>query len=196
MHFFFIILILMPVILIAFTYGITFLCKKEEDRRKAVSRIKYVLAALLIVEGWFYFFENKEVLLDCRKDTLLCSYARSTIADTDLRFVETYDLKDVDYAKVREVKRHRRYSSYYVYQIVFQSKDQEQVFPYDFTFKDDADDEIKKINRFLETDQKRYVYHSGSKELNAFDNGIMYSFYMMLAFFFFFFLYEWRTKKE
>ena len=56
MHFFFIILILFPVVLIAFTYGITFLCKKEEDRQKAVSRIKYVLAALLIVEGWFYFF--------------------------------------------------------------------------------------------------------------------------------------------
>lgn len=196
MHFFFIILILFPVVLIAFTYGITFLCKKEEDRRKAVSRIKYVMAALLIVEGWFYFFEDKEVLLDCRKDTLLCSYARSTIADTDLRFVETYDLKDVDYAKVREVKRHRRYSSYYVYQIVFQSKDQEQVFPYDFTFKEDADDEIKKINRFLKTDQKRYVYHSGSKELSEFDKGIMYSFYMTALFLLLQMLYEWRTKRD
>lgn len=191
--FFFLLPSLFPFFAIGFTYLILRLTKKLTP--EASSRLKLVLACFAVVMGCVYFFEDKQTVFECRKPSLTCVYYHSTIADPKLRFVRSFNLNDLKEIELKtEKRRSGKYSTREVYKIVFHSETAQDEFPKTFGIESWAKEEIGKINRFLQTDRQRYVYREGSEEINEFDQGIKFSFFLTTALFLLWHLKD-RKKK-
>lgn len=185
---------LLPFFVIGFAYLILRLTKKLTP--ETLSRLRLVLASFAVIMGWVYFFEDKQTIFECRKPSLTCVYYHSTIADPKLRFVRSYDLNSLQHIELKTEKRRKgKYSTRNVYKIVFHSETAQDEFPETFDIEDWAQEEIGKINRFLQDGKKqRYVYREGSEEINEFDQGIKFSFFLTTTLFFVWILYDRRKK--
>lgn len=170
---------------------------KGEKRKEAFSRFKLVLACFVAVLGWFYFFEDKQLIFECAKETARCDYYHSTIADPELRFVKSYDFTKWTNIELQSFKRRSgRYSSTTRYKIVFHSGTEQEEFPATFSIKEWAEEEIGKINRFLKTDRKRYVYEEGSADQNSFSDGIRYSLILTTSVWLIWLLYDRKKERK
>lgn len=194
--FFFLLFALFPFYPIGIAYLILRLTKKLTP--ETFSRLKLILACFAAVTGWFYFFEDKQTVFECRNPSLTCVYYHSTIADPKLRFVRSFNLNGLKEIELKRVKRRSgKYSTRTVYKIVFHSETEQNEFPKTFDIEDWAQEEIGKINRFLQDGKKqRYVYREGREEIDVFDQGIKFDFFFTTAAFICWCLYDWKRKRR
>ena len=137
---------------------------------------KGLLAAFAAVMAWFCLFEDKQAILKCRKDAMVCSYYRSTVANPELRLSRSFDIKDVQSIELKtEKRRSGKYSTKTVYRIVFVTPTAREEFPTTFDIQEWAVEEIGKINRFLKSNRESYVFSKGSSEINEFERGMLFS---------------------
>ena len=166
----------------------------EEERFKVISRLKYILLCFICVLAKILFYDDNQTIFQCHKDTLQCSYSRSTIADPQVRFVRTYNFRNLTQIELRTLKHKRRHVCY---EIVFHSNSSKSIFPYEFDFKEKAEKEINKIKQFLTTPQQTdYFFENGTAEDNPFKKGIRWSFFLTTGFFPVWLLYEKSYKKK
>ena len=59
-----------------------------------------------------------------------------------------------------------------------------------------AEEEIGKINRFLKTDRKRYVYKEGSADQSSFSDGIRYSLILTTSVWLIWLLYDRKKERK
>lgn len=169
--------VLFPFAFTGLIYGIFRL--KNRPTRENLLRLKMVLFCFVAALGHFTFFKDKQVVFECRKPSLNCAYYHSTIADPELRFVRSYDLKGLKSVELRTKKhRNRPFISGKFYKIVFHLEKEPANFPETFEIEDRAKKEIADFNRFLETDEQSYVYQRGNEENDDFERGISFSFYL------------------
>lgn len=137
---------------------------------------KGLLGAFIAASAWFCLFEDKQTILECRKDAMICSYYRSTIANPELRLSRSFDIKDVQSIELKtEKRRSGKYSTKTVYRIVFVTPTAREEFPTTFDIQEWAVEEIGKINRFLKSNRESYVFSKGSSEINEFERGMLFS---------------------
>lgn len=192
--FIFFLIILFPVLMIALSLSLV--RKKDGNMKEARYHGKCILLAFCIASGWIYFFKDKETLFQCDKETLRCEYLHSTIANPKLRFVRSFDLREQKNIEIKKVRRRRgRYSRRTVYLIEFHSETKRNTFPTEFSYREAAERELGKINRFLHTDRKHYEFYEGHAGINEFDHGLKYLFFITGAAFILWFLYD-LTREE
>ncbi len=139
-------------------------------------KTKLILGAFAAVMAWFCLFKDKQTILECRKDAMICSYYRSTIANPELRLSRSFDIKDVQSIELKtEKRRSGKYSTKTVYRIVFVTPTAREEFPTTFDIQEWAVEEIGKINRFLKSNRESYVFSKGSSEINEFERGMLFS---------------------
>ena len=133
---------------------------------------KWLLSGFIVASAWFCLFDDKQTILECRKDAMVCSYYRSTVADPELRPVRSFSIKNLQSIELEtETRRSGKYSKKNVYRIVFVTPAAREKFPIAFDIKEWAIGEIGKINRFLKSNREIYVYKNGRAELNDFEQG-------------------------
>ncbi|MBO4644640.1 MAG: hypothetical protein J5716_08555 [Alphaproteobacteria bacterium] len=127
--------------------------KKKDDLNKGF----IYLSILFFICGYIYFFNDSSMQFECLKETMTCTYSHSTEYDQTIRPVRTYDFSNIKRAKV--TSHHRRKSGTY-YTADFIEKKGRTAFkmPHDFSRELEAREEVRKINRFLSSHQKKYVF--------------------------------------
>lgn len=164
--------------------------------KEARNHGKTILFAFCFASGIIYFFDDKETLFQCDKEHLRCEYLHSTIANPKLRFVYSFDLRELKNIEIKKATRRRgKYSRRTVYKIVFHLETKQSTFPIEFHYRESAERELGKINRFLHTDRKRYEFYEGHAGTNEFDHGLKYLFFITGAAFILWFLYD-LTREE
>ena len=162
----------------------------------ALTKLKWILAAFAAVMAWFCLFEDKQTILECRKDTMTCTYYRSTIAAPELRPARSFGIKDVQNIELKtEKRRSGKYSTKTVYRIVFVTPTAREEFPTTFDIKEWAMEEIGKINRFFKTDRNAYIYSDGYPEINGFERGLVFSAFLSVGILFFWCFSDWKRKR-
>ena len=179
---FFIFPILFPVMIIGLSLTIIKLRKGRIDA-STLTLAKGLLGAFIAASAWFCLFDDKQTILECRKDAMVCSYYRSTVANPELRLVRSFSIKNLQNIELKtETRRSGKYSRKNVYRIVFVTPAAREQFPITFDIREWAIGEIGKINHFLKSNREIYVYKSGRAELNEFEQGqIAASILMTLA---------------
>lgn len=90
---------------------------------------------------------------------MTCRYFHSTIADRKMRPAGSYDFSAVTQAGLKKhMRRSGRYNHTAYYRVAFYSGDDSFEMPKDFHFRDDALEEIAKINNFLHSNRPAYRY--------------------------------------
>lgn len=159
--------------------GFIFLVSKAKKGAAGIESAQPLLIAFVLVLGFICFVEDDQTIFHCYKNTLSCEYWRSTIMRPELRFVRSYDLSDVEHIELKKRRRYRRRGTRTFYQIIFHSGTEKTVFPRKFSYQGDALDEIRRLNRFLQTDKKEYLYKKKCYDgLTDFDIGLKYSFFL------------------
>ncbi len=192
---FFLLLLLLPVMVIGFALMMLKLRDGKIDT-SALTTTKWLLGSFAAVMVWFCLFEDKQTILECRKDTMTCTYYRSTIAAPELRPARSFSIKDVQDIELKtEKRRSGKYSTKTVYRIVFVTPTAQEEFPTTFDIKEWAMEEIGKINRFFKTDRKSYVFSKGSPETNGFERGLVFSAFLSVGILFFWCFSDWKRKR-
>lgn len=172
---FFLFPILFPVMIIGLSLTIIKLRKGRIDA-STLTLAKGLLGAFIAASAWFCLFDDKLTILECRKDAMVCSYYRSTVANPELRLSRSFDIKDVQSIELKtEKRRSGKYSTKTVYRIVFVTPTAREEFPTTFDIQEWAVEEIGKINRFLKSNRESYVFSKGSSEINEFERGMLFS---------------------
>lgn len=129
--------------------------------KKETSGLILAGAGLFAFLGGIYFFDTRDAVLKCDKETNGCVYLRSTAANKTLREAERYDLSG---AKTPTVERryHRRRSGYkdYYYTVVVPVADGAFEFPHEFTFHEDAEEQARRFAAFLTSNKRFFTYKS------------------------------------
>lgn len=192
--FFFLIPSLFPVMII----GLSLMLLKMRDGKidaANLSTTKWLLGAFAAAMVWFCLFKDKQTILECRKDAMICSYYRSTIADPELRLSRSFGIKDVQDIELKtEKRRSGKYSTKTVYRIVFVTPTAREEFPVAIDFKERAVEEVGKINRFLKSNRESYVFFEGHPEINGFERGMIFSAVLTTLAFAFWCFFDRRKK--
>lgn len=192
---FFLLPLLLPVMVIGFALMMLKLRDGKIDAA-ALTKLKWILAAFAAVMAWFCLFEDKQTILECRKETMTCTYYRSTIAVPELRPARSFVIKDVRNIELQtEKRRSGKYSTETVYRIVFVTPTAQEEFPTTFDIKEWAMEEIGKINRFLNSDRNVYLYSKGSLGINGFERGLVFSCILSAGILVFWSFSDWKRKK-
>lgn len=192
---FFLIPLLLPVVIIGLVLILLKIRTGKIDET-VLSRTKWLLCAFAAVLSFFCLFEDKQTIFECRKDTMTCTYYRSTIAAPELRPARSFDIKDVRNIELT-TERRRQGERYYkkVYRIVFVTPTAREEFPTVFDIKEWAEEEIGKINRFLKTDRKVYIYSDGTPDINEFERGMIFAAVLTTLAFVFWCFADWKRKR-
>ena len=123
--------------------------------------IIYVVVVLLF-SGWIFFFKDRSLYIECRQDTLTCSYYHTTQFNQRMRLVKNYDISRVSRAEVQKHYR-RRGSTYYTIRL---TTDGEKGFnlPPHFGYSGAAKTEADRFGRFLAYKKDLYVYKETPSE--------------------------------
>lgn len=168
---FFLLPLLFPVMTIGFVLMIVKLRTGRIDD-SSLTMAKWLLGAFITVSAWFCLFNDKQTILECRKDTMVCSYYRSTIANPELRLAQSFSIRNLQHIGLEtETRRSGKYSRKKVYRIIFVTPAAREKFPITFDIKEWAIEEIGKINRFLKSNREIYVYSKGRAKINEFEQG-------------------------
>ncbi len=193
--FIFFLIMLFPVLMI--TLSFVLVKKKNGNMKEARNHGKTILLAFCIALGIIYFFDDKETLFQCDKEHLRCEYLHSTIANPDLRFVYSFDLRELKSIEIKKATRRTgKYSRRTVYKIVFHLETKQNTFPNEFSYREAAERELGKINRFLHTDRKRYTFYTGHSGTSEFDHGLKYLFFITGAAFILWLLYDLTHEEK
>ena len=65
---------------------------------KTKKELRIIPLIMLGVLAFFCFFKDRDMIFDCRKETMLCTYSRTTIANKTLRTAGTYDFSGAQHA--------------------------------------------------------------------------------------------------
>lgn len=192
---FFLLPLSLPVVIIGFVLAFWKIRTGKIDE-SVLSRTKWLLGAFAAILSFFCLFEDKQTIFECRKDTMTCTYYRSTIAAPELRPARSFGIKDVRNIELT-TERRRQGERYYkkVYRIVFVTPTAREEFPTVFGIKERAEEEIGKINRFLKTDRAFYIYSDGTSDINAFERGTI-SAAVLTAIAFVFWCFADRKRKR
>ena len=175
-----------------------FASKAPETKPEALSSVKLIVFAFAAATGLLCFLDDKAIYFECRKDTNECVYYRSTIFNPEMRLANGFRLADNNRVIVEKVKRRRKYSTYYEYRLILYAGDAEHILPLHFgSFEEGAKEEKAKLNRFLTGEDDRYVYTNGNPKpaLNAFEKGVLFTFYLTTALFVLWIIAERRRRK-
>jgi hypothetical protein len=144
----------------AFFTVLHFFRKKGLHFEKETSgRLKLLLLVALGAVVWFIVAEDWEMIFECSEDKTVCNYFHSTIANTEMRFVRSYDISGVRNVRMEEKTVYRsRGRRNTFYRIVFESGRDTFDFPKTFNFQEDAEQEIAKLRKYLFSDQTAYRY--------------------------------------
>lgn len=124
------------------------------NKKISESLIAYFLLVSLFA-GWLYFGEDREIYLECRRETMICSYMRSSEFDKNLKASKTYDISRVQVARIK--RKHRKRSSYYVIELLNGIDDRFEL-PAEFNSGTQANREAHFFNDFLQKKKSAYVY--------------------------------------
>ena len=127
--------------------------------RTMKSQLKGVIIISMGIGVYSYYFSDYDIVFICRKNTMLCEYYHSTLADTKLRFVESHPISAETRASVREktVYSGRGRSRTY-YQTILQTGEQSFPIPKDFYVEEDAAKQSRRFNVFISSDRRFYKY--------------------------------------
>lgn len=168
--------------------------KRGGDAGKTGKAVKeYIIIYVVIVllfAGWVFFFKDRSLYIECRQDTLTCSYFHTTQFNKNMRLVKNYDISRVSHAQVKKHYR-KRGTTYYT---VLLSEDGENGFllPPHFGYSDAAKTEADRFNRFLAYKKDFYIY----KELPSGDFPELVLFISILMALFLEFRLFWHLVEE
>ena len=168
-----------------------------EVRAKAISSMKWLVFAFAAATGLLCFLDDKATYFECRRDINGCVYYRSTIFNPEMRLADEFKLGERSTVSVERIKRHRKYSTYYEYKLFLYADGTEHELPLHFGgFEEGANGEKAKLNRFLTGEQDRYVYTNGTPAptLNAFEKGVLFTFYLTTVLFVLWIIAERRRR--
>jgi len=171
--------------------------KSPNIRAKTISSMKWFVFAFAAATGLVCFWDDKATYFECRRDTNECVYYRSTIFNPEMRFADKFHLAEQTTTAVKRVKRHRKYSTYYEYKLVLHTDGTEYELPLHFGgFEEGANEEKAKLNRFLTGEGDRYVYTNGTPTptLDAFEKGVLFTFYLTTVLFVLWIIAERRRR--
>lgn len=175
--------------------GFIFLVSTTKKGAAGIESTQPLLTSFVFVLGFFCFVKDNQMIFHCHKETLSCEYWRSTIMRPELRFSRSYDLSDLEYIELKKKRRYSRRGTRTFYRIIFHSGTKTDVFPRKFYNKSDAANEIERLNVFLQTDKKEYLYKEKWYDgLSGFDIGLKYSFFLTTFACMALFIYD-RKKK-
>lgn len=142
-------------VILSFTLGKKGIYLNGETRQT----LKLIFLCFVGVSVWYIFFEDREMIFECRKKTMTCTYYHSTIADKTIRLVKAYDISNISGVKLtKHTKRSGKYSRKTYYKIRFVTGEHSFEMPHEFDIESFAAEEGNKINRFLATPQPVYRY--------------------------------------
>ena len=133
---------------------------------------------MLLFTGWLFFFEDRAVFLECRQDTLSCSYFHTTQFNKEMRPAGTYDISRVIHAQVKKHYK-RRGASYYTVLL----KEEENAFelPPHYGYSGAAQKEAERFNRFLQDKKDLYTYRKADSA-DAFEETALFVSLLMFLF--------------
>lgn len=145
--------------------------------KETKSQLKLVILAFLGIGVYSYYFSDNDIVFICRKDTMQCEYYHSTLADTELRFVESYPISAETRASSRKktVYRGRGRSRSY-YQTIFQTGEQSFPLPKDFSWEEDAVKQAGRFNTFISSDRRFYKYAEQHDEQENTETIVIFAF--------------------
>ena len=127
----------------------------------------FIIPVLLLTMMYSYFLADREMMFECRKDTMLCVYSRSTEYDPTMRVAEKYDLSLVTRASISKHIRGKRSRSY---SVDFNGKEKFKI-PYSFSHSYEASTEADRFNGFLNSDRQEYAFMMPASDI-SFGRGI------------------------
>ncbi len=150
------------VLLLCLFFVCSHICAKKGRglSAKAKKDLRIIPLIMLGVLAFFCFFKDRDMIFDCRKETMLCTYSRTTIANKTVRTAGTYDFSGAQHAAI-ERRYHRRGRSGYresYYKVIIPAANETIEIPYEFSFKEDAEEQAVKFSKFLQSNAPRYVY--------------------------------------
>lgn len=122
-------------------------------------RLKLLSLAFLGVAVWFIVFEDRDMIFECSADKTVCNYFHSTIADTNMRFVRSYDISDLRDVRTQKQTSYRgRGRRKTFYRIVFETPEETFDFPKNFDFREEAEQETARLRAYLFSERPAYRY--------------------------------------
>lgn len=154
-YFFILSLIFWIVFLLLFLYTLSAKIKYKTEEKISCGFVFFFFCGLII---YMVFIDDRDILFECRKDTQQCTYIHSTIANTKMRQVKTYDISSVTGVRVDEKSRIGKYKKVLRYKIRFLTHTASFEMPKSFISKQEAEYEANKIIKFLSSDKQVYRY--------------------------------------
>ena len=156
------VVIVFSVLFIIGTILYRYIKKKQKGSTKWLNNTikEYFVVFLIIVFGIFiqlFFFEKRSVYLECRKDTMACSYSFSTYFNKEMRLSKTYDISRVGYARAKKYKRFGRSVRYY-YMVELVEKNNLFDLAPEYDDITAAEIEATRFNQFLRGKDEAYVF--------------------------------------
>ena len=127
---------------------------KTESKGTVIFFFVYAII-LLLISSWLFFFKEKSVYLECRQDTMTCSYFRSVPFSKKMWLAKKYDISLVTRVKVREYGSNKKDAFYTVVMIGI---DRPIELPPRYSYSGAAQKEADKINRFLKDKTSVYTF--------------------------------------
>lgn len=120
--------------------------------------VSYLLI-VLIFSVWLFFFEDRSLYLECRKDTMICNYFRSTYFNEELRLAKTYDISRIGYARAKKNMRFGRHARhYYTVELVEINKNYGLNLAPEYSDINAAGKEAQRFNSFLSGRKNSYIF--------------------------------------
>ena len=162
-------------VLVLWGIFITYSVKTGIDIRSFSKKEKTNLSLILLMSVfasiWFVFFEDQEMIFDCRRDTQKCEYYHSTLYDKQVRLARSYDLSDVKDATVSSYST--RSGKYY--KIGFETPTGRFEIPDRFYCNIEIDRHLSEIRSFLKGERPGYIYKK------PYDPASEYDFIILIA---------------
>ncbi len=126
---------------------------------ETTGRLKLLLLAAAGALAWFVLFEDRDMIFECSEEKTRCDYFHSTIADTKMRFVRSYDISGVRNVRMEKKSVYRSRGRRNVfYRIVFEAGGQSFDFPKKFDLREEAERETAKLRSYFFSDRPAYRY--------------------------------------
>lgn len=136
--------------------------------------------------GYMYFMQQYTLLFECQKETMRCTYSRSTQYDKMPKPVKTYDISSIDSADIQQYRRDRHSIGYRVVLRRNNGSFMETPVAFSRNHEDEAIREVERFNRFLFSQEKNYTHIKFPSEKST-ENG---TFFVAMALIYFALLYS------
>ena len=162
--------------------------KRKSDVFKGIGSL---LIALIFFCGYMYFFKEHSLLFECHKETMTCTYSRSTEFNKTLRPVKTFDISSIEQADMYRFRRgkSRRYGV-----LLDMKKGPSVEVPFDFSYEHEAQAEADEFNSFLFSSKKNYAYVKYLSDISSAKNTSIVITVLTLLYFLFYILGGFREK--